>query len=62
MDSITDNFYNKYIECLSKNDREICDVFYLNGYTPLDKKTPVEKQGDNKGWVFVNRGYNIKKS
>jgi len=62
MNIIIDDFYNKYIECLSKNDRDICDVIYLNGYTPLIPKKHVEKQGDNKGWVFVNRGYNIKKN
>ena len=61
MNIIIDEFFNDYIECLNTKDVISCNKIYFNGYTPLDKKKPVEKTRDNKEWVFVNRGYNIKK-
>ena len=65
MNDIIEQHYIKYFECLSTNDKDICDNMYLNSPTPLITKKQVEQQGKKQAhkntWRFVNRGNFLKK-
>ena len=54
MNDIIEDHYIKYFECLSTNDKDLCDRFYLN-----EKKKETNKYKET--WRFVNRGNFIKK-
>lgn len=57
MNDIIEDHYIKYFECLSINDKDICDRFYLS-----EKKKETDKKSKYKNtWRFVNRGNFIKK-
>tara|TARA_B100000902_G_C27261149_1_gene890829 strand:+ start:809 stop:979 length:171 start_codon:yes stop_codon:yes gene_type:complete len=56
MNDIIEDHYIKYFECLSGNDKDICDKLYLG-----DKKEVNKNNKYKNTWRFVNRGNFIKK-
>ena len=69
MNDIIEDHYIKYFECLSGNDKDICDKLYLGDKKEVNNSNAIIKIGDfcNKNnkykntWRFVNRGNFIKK-
>lgn len=71
MNDIIEDHYIKYFECLSINDKNICDKLYLgekkketdkkSKYEVSKKPQPHQKCGFKNTWRFVNRGNFIKK-
>jgi len=61
MNEIIEDYYLKYIECLSTKDKKICDNLYLNNIPPLSPKKPLTISKEKQAWKYdINRG-NFKK-